>query len=131
MQEIQPITGFPLLASSSLKIAIMFGVLMLAVAYATLAERKISAFIQDRVGPNRVGPFGLLQPIADGLKNLVKEEAVPGSASKFYFMLGPMMAMVPGRVISGMGVASTWDFLATQCHTRLPLCFRMISRAHR
>ena len=95
VQEIQPITGFPLLASSSLKIAIMFGVLMLAVAYATLAERKISAFIQDRVGPNRVGPLGLLQPIADGLKNLVKEEAVPGSASKFYFMLGPMMAMVP------------------------------------
>ena len=95
MQEIQPITGFPLLASSSLKITIMFGVLMLAVAYATLAERRISAFIQDRVGPNRVGPFGLLQPIADGLKNLVKEEAVPGSASKFYFTLGPMMAMVP------------------------------------
>ena len=99
VQAIQPITGLPLLASSSLKVVVMFGVLMLAVAYATLAERRISAFIQDRLGPNRVGPFGLLQPIADGLKNLVKEEAVPGSASKFYFILGPMLAMVPALVL--------------------------------
>ncbi len=93
-----PITGLPLLLSSSLKVAIMFGVVLLTVAYTTLAERRVSAFIQDRVGPNRVGPFGLLQPIADGLKNLVKEEALPGSASKFYFMLGPMLAMVPAMV---------------------------------
>ena len=50
------------------------------------------------IGPNRVGPFGLLQPIADGLKNLVKEEALPGTASKSYFMLGPMLAMGPALV---------------------------------
>jgi NADH-quinone oxidoreductase subunit H len=93
-----PISGLPLLLSTSLKIAIMFGVVMLTVAYTTLAERRISAFIQDRLGPNRVGPFGLLQPIADGLKNLVKEEALPGTASKFYFMLGPMLAMIPALV---------------------------------
>ena len=93
-----PIAGLPLLISSSLKIAIMFGVVMLTVAYTTLAERRISAFIQDRLGPNRVGPFGLLQPIADGLKNLVKEEALPGTASKSYFMLGPMLAMGPALV---------------------------------
>ncbi len=93
-----PIVGVPLLVSSSLKVVIMFGVVMLTVAYTTLAERRISAFIQDRLGPNRVGPFGLLQPIADGLKNLVKEEALPGTASKAYFMLGPMLAMGPALV---------------------------------
>ncbi len=76
----------------------MFGVVLLTVAYTTLAERRISAFIQDRHGPNRVGPFGLLQPIADGLKSLVKEEALPGTASKSYFMLGPMLAMGPALV---------------------------------
>ena len=93
-----PIAGVPLLVSTSLKIAIMFGVVMLTVAYTTLAERRISAFIQDRLGPNRVGPFGLLQPIADGLKNLIKEEADPGTASKFYFLLGPVLAMGPALV---------------------------------
>ncbi|SVB30647.1 uncharacterized protein METZ01_LOCUS183501, partial [marine metagenome] len=98
MEVFQPVTGLPLLVSSSAKVAIMFGVVLLAVAYTTLAERRVSAFIQDRLGPNRVGPFGLLQPIADGLKNLVKEEAVPGSASKFYFMLGPMLAMIPALI---------------------------------
>ena len=93
-----PIAGVPLLVSSSLKVAIMFGVVMLTVAYTTLAERRISASIQDRLGPNRVGPFGVLQPIADGLKSLVKEEALPGTASKSYFMLGPMLAMGPALV---------------------------------
>ena len=90
--------GWPFLLSTSLKVAIMFGVVMVTVAYTTLAERRISAFIQDRLGPNRVGPFGLLQPIADGLKNLIKEEALPGTASKSYFMLGPMLAMAPALV---------------------------------
>lgn len=81
-----------------LKIATVFGVIMLTVAYTTLAERRISAFIQDRLGPNRVGPMGLLQPIADGLKNLFKEETLPATASKVYFLLGPMLAMIPALV---------------------------------
>ena len=81
-----------------LKIAIVFGVIMLTVAYTTLAERRVSAFIQDRLGPNRVGPMGLLQPIADGLKNLLKEETLPATASKVYFLLGPMLAMIPALV---------------------------------
>ena len=98
MDVLQPIAGIPLLVASSLKIAVMFGVVMLTVAYTTLAERRVSAFIQDRMGPNRVGPFGLLQPIADGLKSLVKEETLPASSSKLYFMLGPMLAMVPALV---------------------------------
>ena len=83
---------------TSAKIAVMFGVVMITVAYTTLAERRVSAFIQDRLGPNRVGPMGLLQPIADGLKNLLKEETLPASASRLYFLLGPMLAMVPALV---------------------------------
>ncbi len=98
MDAIQPISGTALWVAWSLKVAIMFGVVMLTVAYTTLAERRVSAFIQDRMGPNRVGPFGLLQPIADGLKNLVKEEALPAAASRLHFILGPMLAMVPALV---------------------------------
>ena len=70
------------LVSSSIKVFVVFSALMLVVAYATLAERRVSAFIQDRLGPNRVGPFGLLQPIADGLKNLLKEETAPAEANR-------------------------------------------------
>ena len=99
MEVLQPISGIPLLAASSLKVVVMFGLVLLAVAYTTLAERRVSAFIQDRLGPNRVGPFGLLQPFADGLKSLLKEESLPATASKLYFMLGPMFAMVPALML--------------------------------
>jgi NADH-quinone oxidoreductase subunit H len=57
--------------------------------YATWAERKIAAVIQDRLGPNRAGPFGLLQPVADGLKLFMKEEIIPSASSKFLFITGP------------------------------------------
>jgi NADH-quinone oxidoreductase subunit H len=60
-----------------------------------VAERRISAWIQDRVGPNRVGPFGLLQPAADGLKFILKEDFTPAYARKVYFWLAPAVAMVP------------------------------------
>jgi NADH-quinone oxidoreductase subunit H len=78
-------------------LAVFVGVL-LVVAYTTLAERRISAWIQDRIGPNRVGPFGLLQPIADGLKNILKEETMPAKASLTYFLLGPMIMVAPALV---------------------------------
>ncbi len=84
--------------ASSLKVIGVFTVLMLVVAYTTLAERKISAWIQDRNGPNRVGPFGLLQPIADGLKNFLKEETLPETANRVFFVLGPMLAIIPALV---------------------------------
>jgi NADH-quinone oxidoreductase subunit H len=77
------------------KMLIVFTVIMVGVALLTLAERKISAWIQDRHGPNRVGPGGLLQPAADGLKNIMKEETYPAAAFKPLFILAPVMAFVP------------------------------------
>jgi len=69
------------------------GVILLAVAYCILAERKISAWIQDRVGPNRAGPAGLLQPIADGVKFLLKEEIIPTNVDKPVFLLAPTLIL--------------------------------------
>ncbi|PYO69579.1 MAG: NADH-quinone oxidoreductase subunit NuoH [Gemmatimonadetes bacterium] len=78
-----------------IKIVVVFTVIMVGVALLTLAERRICAWMQDRLGPNRVGPQGLLQPAADGLKNLLKEETLPAQADKVLFMLAPTMAFVP------------------------------------
>src|SRR5213595_4310000 len=69
------------------------------VAYATYLERKISAFIQARLGPMRVGPWGLLQPIADGLKLLVKEDFVPGNADRWIFFVAPYIAVVAAFIV--------------------------------
>ena len=69
--------------------------LMLGVAYLTYAERKVIGWMQVRIGPNRVGPFGLLQPIADGLKLLMKEIIIPSGANKGLFILGPILAIAP------------------------------------
>ncbi len=86
------------LVTTLLKIAIVLGVILTMVAYTVMAERKVSAFIQDRIGPNRVGPFGLLQPLADGLKFLFKEDFTPGGVNKFYFTLAPALAMAPALI---------------------------------
>jgi NADH-quinone oxidoreductase subunit H len=69
--------------------------LMLGVAYLTYAERKVIGWMQVRIGPNRVGPLGLLQPIADGLKLLMKEIIIPSGANKGLFILGPILAIAP------------------------------------
>jgi NADH-quinone oxidoreductase subunit H len=98
MESLQPISGIWAIVAMLLKVTVIFGVVMLVVAYTTLAERRVSAWIQDRIGPNRVGPFGLLQPIADGIKNFLKEETLPATASRAFFMLAPMLVMVPALV---------------------------------
>src|ERR1043165_3110720 len=72
----------------------LFGVTMLIALYSTYAERKVAAFIQDRIGPNRFGPFGIFQPMADGVKMFLKEEIIPVSSNKFLFVMGPCIAMV-------------------------------------
>src|SRR3954464_9572139 len=65
------------------------------ISYLILLERRTAAWIQDRVGPNRVGPQGLLQPIADGAKFILKEEFIPRSADKFLFVLAPIAILTP------------------------------------
>lgn len=74
-------------------------------AYSTYAERKIAAFLQDRVGPDRAGPFGLLQPIADGVKMFMKEEIIPANADKLLFILGPCIMMMTACMT---GVVIPW-----------------------
>lgn len=83
---------------SVLLMFVLIGVIMGAVAYCILLERKISAWIQDRYGPNRVGPWGLLQPIADGLKFLLKEDIIPGSVDRLLFLLAPWLIFVVAMV---------------------------------
>src|SRR6195256_5488837 len=76
-------------------VGIVFLVILPMVSYAVYAERKVSALIQDRLGPNRVGPAGLFQPIADAMKFLLKEDFTPAQVNKFYYWLAPCLAMVP------------------------------------
>ena len=75
---------------------------MVVAMYATYAERKVAAFLQDRIGPNRAGIFGLLQPLADGGKLFFKEEIIPLSSSRFLFILGPCLAMITALLTSAV-----------------------------
>jgi len=84
---------------------VVFAISLGAAAYMTWGERKIAAILQDRVGPNRAGPFGLLQPIADGIKMFFKEEMIPTKSNKWLFILGPCFFMLTACLT---GVVIPW-----------------------
>jgi NADH-quinone oxidoreductase subunit H len=92
--------GFLLL--SVLRMLFVFTVVMIGVAMLTLMERKVSAWMQNRLGPNRVGWAGLLQPAADGVKNILKEETYPAQANKWLFLLAPAMSFIPALLLSAV-----------------------------
>ena len=80
------------------KIAVVMGVVLLTVAFLTLAERKVLSWMQDRMGPMEVGPYGILQPIADGIKLFFKEDIIPAGANRFLFSLAPILSLVPAFI---------------------------------
>ena len=83
-------------------IVIIFLISLVVAMYSTYAERKIAAFFQDRIGPNRAGPFGILQPLADGAKMFLKEEIIPTNASAFLFIAGPSLAILTACIGSAV-----------------------------
>jgi NADH-quinone oxidoreductase subunit H len=91
-----------LIIEKAILISIIIGVSLIVAMYETYAERKVAAVIQDRRGPNRAGPFGVLQPLADGLKLFMKEEIVPNLSNKFLFILGPGIAMLTAMMTSAV-----------------------------
>lgn len=86
----------------AIKSLVLALVLMGGFAYTTLLERRLLARIQVRIGPNRAGPWGILQPIADGVKLIFKEELIPAEAYKFAFLLAPVLTMAPAIVVMGV-----------------------------
>ena len=82
-----------------IKSVIIIGALLTGFAYMTWTERKFAALLQQRHGPNRAGPFGLLLPVADGIKLMFKEELIPAGADRFVFLLAPIVTVVPALVI--------------------------------
>jgi len=83
-------------------IIVIFAISLVVAMYSTYAERKIAAFFQDRVGPNRAGPFGILQPLADGAKMFMKEEIIPTNATPFLFIVGPSLAILTACIGSAV-----------------------------
>jgi len=83
-------------------IAIIFGISLVVAMYSTYAERKVAAFFQDRVGPDRAGPFGMFQPLADGAKMFMKEEIIPTRANPFLFIAGPSLAIMTACIGSAV-----------------------------
>lgn len=99
--DLLSINWWILLEKSILILAVVTVSLVIAM-YATWAERKVAAVMQDRRGPNRAGPFGLLQPLADGLKLFMKEEIIPNASSKLLFIAGPALAMITALMTSAV-----------------------------
>ena len=91
-----------LIIEKGIFIVVIFAITMLMAMYSTLAERKIAAWLQDRIGPNRAGKGGILQPLADGLKLFAKEEFMPDTPNKFLFILGPAISMTMALMTSAV-----------------------------
>src|SRR4030095_8186499 len=91
-----------LILEKTILISVVIGVSLLIAMYETYAERKVAAFMQDRRGPNRAGPFGIFQPLADGLKLFAKEEIIPNSSNKLLFVAGPGLAMLTAMMTSAV-----------------------------
>ncbi len=85
---------FTFLIDKTILVAIIFAISLGIAAYSTYFERKFAGFFQDRIGPDRAGPFGILQPIADGVKLVMKEEIIPAGANPFLFIAGPSLSML-------------------------------------
>ncbi len=83
-------------------IVVVFAISLVIAMYSTYAERKLAAFFQDRVGPNRAGPLGILQPLADGAKMFLKEEIIPTNSSGFLFIVGPSLAILTACIGSAV-----------------------------
>jgi NADH-quinone oxidoreductase subunit H len=125
-----PAPFWPWFIATVVKLLAFFTIYMVVVAYTTLAERKVSAWIQDRYGPNRVGPSGLFQPLADGVKNFMKEETLPPYVNKAIFMLAPAMAFLPALMLwavipFGAPWASPWGRIDMQL-ADLPIGFLFV-----
>ena len=88
--------------TKSVIILVIFGITLLIATYSTYVERKVAAFMQDRIGPDRAGPFGLLQPIADAGKMFFKEDFIPAQANKWLFIIGPGLAMLTALMSSAV-----------------------------
>jgi NADH-quinone oxidoreductase subunit H len=84
------------------KVAVVFVAFLLMIAYLTLLERKLLGYFQIRLGPNRVGPFGMLQPIADGIKILLKEDLIPDNVNKIIYTLAPILTFIPALIIAAV-----------------------------
>ncbi|RZK91161.1 MULTISPECIES: NADH-quinone oxidoreductase subunit NuoH [Pedobacter] len=85
-------TGF--IIEKFILVAVIFGISLVIAMYSTYAERKVAAYLQDRLGPDRAGPFGILQPLADGIKMFMKEEIIPTTSNKWLFIVGPGLALL-------------------------------------
>jgi NADH-quinone oxidoreductase subunit H len=92
----------PILIFKIVLVLVLFAISLGLAAYSTYAERKIAGFMQDRLGPNRAGPFGLLQPLADGVKMFMKEDIIPETSNRFLFIAGPAITMTTALMTSAV-----------------------------
>ncbi len=91
-----------LFIGKAILIVLVFAITLLIATYSTYAERKIAAFMQDRIGPDRAGPFGILQPLADAVKMFMKEDFIPSQANKWLFIAGPCLSMLTALMTSAV-----------------------------